>query len=345
MVPNNSVVLPAEWYKQSAVQLTWPHAKTDWAPYLEEANECFVNIAEEIIKREKLLIVTPEPDKVRSLLAHCPQDNIIYAKLPTNDTWARDHAGITVLEHGNPVVLDFRFNGWGNKFAAELDNQINKGISNLHLFSADISLRSKKDFVLEGGSVESDGCGTLLTTNHCLMAPNRNDRMSKADIENYLLKTFGLNRVLWLNYGHLEGDDTDGHIDTLVRFCNAKTLAYVKCSDTSDSHYPELQKMEAALTEFRTAAGKPYQLVPLPHAEAIWENGERLPATYANFLIINGAVLMPIYGIKEDKIAVAAIKTAFPNREVVEINCRVLIKQHGSLHCVTMQYPEGVFNG
>ena len=200
------------------------------------------------------------------------------------------------------------------------------------------------DFVLEGGAIESDGQGTILTTSGCLLAPKRNEGMNRADIEEHLKRTLHAQRILWLDHGHLEGDDTDGHIDTLARFCPGQTIAYVKCTDQNDSHYEDLSLMEEQLHTFRTLQDEPYQLVPLPMPDAIYdENGQRLPATYANFFIVNSAVLMPTYNQPvNDENAKKALQKAFPQHEVVGIDCRALIRQHGSLHCCTMQFPVSV---
>ncbi|MDR1610043.1 MAG: agmatine deiminase family protein, partial [Candidatus Symbiothrix sp.] len=195
--------------------------------------------------------------------------------------------------------------------------------------------------VLEGGSIESDGEGTLLTTSRCLLSKNRNEYKSKEEIAGYFQMIFGLKRILWLNKGYLAGDDTDSHIDTLARFCDSQTIAYVQCTDESDEHFKELSQMERELQKFKTPDGKPYRLIPLPMAEPVYEDDERLPATYANFLIINGAVLMPGYNSPLDEIARLQLQQAFPDREIISIDCLPLIKQHGSLHCVTMQLPEG----
>ena len=198
-------------------------------------------------------------------------------------------------------------------------------------------------FVLEGGSIESDGLGTLLTTSECLLSPNRNGQLNKVEIEEYLRSTFHLERVLWLDYGYLAGDDTDSHIDTLARFCSPDTIAYVQCRDVNDEHYEELHRMEEQLKTFQTLAGEPYKLLALPMADKIEVEGERLPATYANFLIMNNAVLYPTYNQPEnDMRAQEVLQKAFPEHEIVGVDCRALIKQHGSLHCVTMQYPMGV---
>lgn len=334
--------LPAEWAKQSGVQLTWPHAGTDWAYMLDEVQECFVNIAREIALREKLLIVTPEPEQVeRQLSATVNMEHVRFLKCDTNDTWARDHGAITLLDTDKPSLLDFTFNGWGLKFAADKDNQITRRAMEAGALKG--RYENRLGFVLEGGSIESDGMGTLLTTSQCLLSPNRNGQLNKVEIENYLRSAFRLRQVLWLDHGYLAGDDTDSHIDTLARFCSPETIAYVQCNDTADEHYEALRNMEAQLRTFRTLSGEPYRLLPLPMADRIDEAGERLPATYANFLIMNEAVLYPTYRQPEnDARAKAVLQEAFPNHEIVGIDCRALIKQHGSLHCVTMQYPAGV---
>lgn len=335
---------PAEWHPQSAVQLSWPHAGTDWASSLSDVIPCYVEIARAISRRQKLLIICQDAAEVRAQLKGCKMQNVILHALPTNDTWARDHGGITIFEEGKPVILDFRFNGWGLKFAAHHDNLLTRLMYRDGLFAQQVGYCNRQHLVLEGGALESDGKGTLLTTADCLLASNRNDHLSKGEIEAELKKNFHLERVLWLHHGFLEGDDTDSHVDTLARFCDRETIAYVRCEDSSDVHYEALQKMEAELQQFATREGKPYRLIPLPMADmAIDEDGHRLPATYANFLIINGAVLLPFYGnAAKDEQARKALEEAFPKYEIIGINCEPLIRQHGSLHCITMQYPEGV---
>ena len=338
----NKIILPAEWYPQSAVQLTWPHDETEWAPILDEVIPCFVSIAKEVIKHEKLLIVCPDEQEVRRQLGDVDDSRIIFREMATNDTWARDHGGITVFDQGEPVVYDFVFNGWGMKFAANLDNLVTRNLSVQGTFAGGVQVINMQPFVLEGGSIESDGKGTLLTTVECLSSQNRNEYLQKEELEAYLKDVFGFERILWLENGYLAGDDTDSHIDTLARFCSEDTIAYVQCKDESDEHFEELQAMEQELQAFRQADGKPYRLIALPMADPVEWEGERLPATYANFLIINGAVLLPYYKSPKDELAKKALQQAFPEREIIGINCLPLIKQHGSLHCVTMQYPEGV---
>lgn len=340
----NKTTLPPEWYPQSAVQLTWPHGGTDWAEMLDEVTPCFVAIAKEVIKREKLIIVCPDESKVRTGLGEVDYSRIIFREMETNDTWARDHGGISVFDDGIPVVYDFVFNGWGMKFAANHDNLITRKLFHSKTFAEGVVPVNMQPFVLEGGSIESDGKGTLLTTVECLSSVNRNEYLQQEELENYLKQVFGLDRILWIESGYLAGDDTDSHVDTLARFCSEDTIAYVQCSDEEDEHFAELQEMEEELKEFTQANGEPYRLIPLPMADKVEWEGERLPATYANFLIINGAVLLPFYNSPKDEIARAALQTAFPDREIVSINCLPLIKQHGSLHCVTMQYPQEFIN-
>jgi agmatine/peptidylarginine deiminase len=319
---------------------------------LPEVEECFFQIAGEILRRQPLLIVSPlQPDELSSRLQARGADTsrLVQACIPTNDTWARDHGMITLLGTHTPdngkydaILLDFKFNGWGMKYAANLDNLINQRLV------VQVPFRSKrisaKRFVLEGGSIESDGRGTILTTTQCLTAPNRNDE-NRGQLEASLKTYFWAERVLWLNHGYLAGDDTDSHIDTLARFCPDDTIAYVQCLDEQDEHFSALKAMEADLQSFRTPEGEPYRLLPLPLPRPIHdEDGERLPATYANFLILNEAVLMPTYGQPDlDAQAQEVLAQAFPGREIVGIDCRPLIRQHGSLHCVTMQYPQEVF--
>lgn len=340
------IIFHAEWYPQSVVQMTWPHEDTDWLPILDEVTECFITIAKEIAKREKLLIVCKNEAKTRAQLTGINFNSVIFREIISNDTWARDHGGITVFIDEKPVIYDFVFNGWGMQFAAGFDNLITRRLVHEKTFAPAVDVVSMQPFILEGGSIDTDGKGTLLTTVSCLCSLNRNEHIKKEQIEAYLKDIFGLSRVLWLENGKLEGDDTGGHIDTLARFCDENTIAYVKCTDKDNSCYKSLKEMEKELKSFRALNGQPYRLIPLPMVYyADWEyewQCERLPATYANFLIINGAVLVPFYQLETDAVAAKALQKAFPDREVIGIDCRPLVKQNGSLHCVTMQYPQGV---
>lgn len=338
--------LPPEWAPQSGVMLTWPHKHGDWAQRLPQVEPVFVEIAHRVTRSEKVLISCYDRahrEHVGELLTTSGVDmgRVMLRTVPSNDTWARDHGPLTVMCSGEPLLLDFGFNGWGRKYGFELDNQINR-----RLYAADafgyVPMQTV-DLILEGGSIEVDGSGALLTTARCLLAPTRNPSLTREQLEQRLKELLGLNRILWLHHGYLAGDDTDSHIDTLARFCDSRTIAYVRCDDPDDEHYAELKAMEDELKSFRAVDGQPYRLVPLPWPRAKFdEDGNRLPATYANFLIINGAVLVPTYDDPADEAALVALKECFPDREIVGINCLPLIYQFGSLHCVIMQLPEGV---
>ena len=337
---------PAEWAAQSGVMLTWPHADSDWAAQLDEVEPVFAEIASQIARREIVLIVvtgTSHRQHVeQQLVRHsCLLTQVRFAIAPSNDTWARDHGPITVLANGQPRLLDFTFNGWGNKHPADRDNAINRELQRQDSFG-EIPLESL-DLVLEGGSIDTDGEGSLLTTRNCLLNPTRNPELNQTQIEARLGTLLGVDRILWLSHGYLAGDDTDSHIDMLARFCPDDTIAYVQCDDPDDEHYTELQAMRDELEQLRSHADKPYRLVPLPWPEPIFNaQGERLPASYANFLVINDAVLVPQYDDEKDSQARLQLQHCFPNREVIGINCRPLIEQYGSLHCLTMQFPAGV---
>lgn len=334
--------LPAEWELQDCVQLTWPHRSTDFAPVYDRAVACFVTIAREISKRQKLLIACKSKQIAIQELGNVLNENITFVEVDTNDVWARDHGAITVYEDDKPFLYDFTFNGWGKKFPAEKDNAITKSLFQSGFFASS-NYRDLSKFVLEGGSIESDGKGVLLTTESCLLSKFRNPKFTKSEIEDFLKSTFDLKKMLWLSHGELAGDDTDGHIDTLARLVDENTIIYVSCDDAKDMHYVDLQAMKQELKAFTTIDGKPYKLIPLPMTPAIFdEDGNRIPATYANFLIMNSAVLLPIYNCETDKQAIEILQKVFPSKEIVPIDCSVLILQHGSLHCVTMQYPHGV---
>jgi agmatine/peptidylarginine deiminase len=339
---DNKIIFPAEWHPQSAVQLTWPHEETDWCALLDEVIPCYVAIVKEVVKREKVVIVCRDEQTVRSQLGDADYAQIVFCETASNDTWARDYGGISVIENGVPVVYDFVFNGWGMKFPANYDNLITRRLSGAGVFSDKVELVNMQPFVLEGGSIETDGKGTLLTTVECLASINRNEYLGQEQLEYHLKDIFGLKRILWLDCGYLAGDDTDSHIDTLARFCSEDTIAYVQCTDEADEHFAELQEMEKELKAFIQENGEPYKLLPLPMADKVEWEGERLPATYANFLIINGAVLVPFYDSPKDEEVRVALQSVFKDREVIGVNCLPLIKQHGSLHCIAMHYPEGV---
>lgn len=342
--------MPAEWHSQSCVQLTWPHEDTDWKPYLEEITHTFVEIAKAVTRYEPLVVAAKHPDRVKTQLAASldekEMERVRIYECDNDDTWARDHAFITLVptdasDAENETqcrLMDFKFNGWGEKFAAEKDNRVNSTLYAAGAFGG--KRMANNDLVLEGGSVESDGKGTVLTTSICLLAPHRNQPMNQKELEEQLLKRLCARKIVWLDHGQLIGDDTDGHIDTIVRTAPDNTLIYVGCDDNTDPQYADLKALETQLQQATDADGKTFRLMKLPMPAAIYDDGDRLPATYANFLVINGAVIVPTYAQPEaDAQAMQTIGEAFPGRDIIGIDSRTIIRQHGSIHCLTMQYP------
>ncbi len=333
--------LPPEWAPQAAVMLTWPRQDGDFARHFDAVERNFIAIAVAIGRFQNVHVnVAEQADALQARLidAGVPRERLIVHEVPNDDVWARDHGPVTVVRDGKLVHLDFTFNGWGNKFSAARDNALTRKLAQYEAWVAPVETI---DFVLEGGALEVDGHGTLLTTERCLLATTRNPHLNKAQIEDLLKAQLGLDRVLWLTHGDLIGDDTDGHIDTIARYCDATTIVYQGCDDRSDAHYDDLAAMADELRALRDWQGNPYQLVALPLPTAIFDpdDGRRLPAGYANFLILNGAVLVPVYGQPLDAVALDLIRPVFPDREVIGIDCNALIQQYGGLHCVTMQIP------
>ncbi len=398
-------VLPAEWEPQSAVMLTWPHTGTDWKPYLADITNTYIDLANIITRYEQLLVATPDKSAtwqtLHDSLSPEQMDRVHLYEVDSNDTWARDHGPITMVMRKKqntwmtPIrLLDFKFNGWGEKFKWEKDNAINLQLYYQAAFNAD--LENHQGFVLEGGSIESDGRGTLFTTSQCLLAPHRNQPFTRENIDHQLKNFFNLRQVVWLDHGNLVGDDTDGHIDTIVRVAPHDTLLYIGCDDPGDEQYDDFQALEKQLQGLLTFEGYPYRLLKLPMPDPVFDNGEqlitrgkdgvlrdaysgeiyqekkigreigcdkdcdngcgkqcknvplgdRLPATYANFLIINKAVIYPTYNQPEkDEEAKRQIQLAFPDREIIGVDSLTIIRQHGSIHCLTMQLPEGAIRG
>ena len=340
-------MMPAEWAPQSGVILTWPHQHGDWADNLAQTEKTFTELAAHISQQETALIICWNHEHishVRQLLANHPAVNLLRVILtlaPSNDSWARDHAPITVIDNGRPVLLDFTFNGWGNKYPSTLDNEITRRLYAEGVFGDTPLYHS--DMVLEGGSIDSNGQGVLLTTSRCLLSPARNPHMNRDEIDLVLREQLGVTTIHWLEHGALDGDDTDSHIDMLARFCNETTIAYTQCPDANDSQHDELNLMEKELQALQTANGNAYDLVPLPLPAPVYNHdGKRLPASYANFLIINEAVLVPVYGDPADELAISRLQQCFQQRTVIPVSCRSLIEQYGSLHCVSMQLAADV---
>ena len=333
---------PAEWEPQSAVLIAWPHAGTDWAQRLGEVEDTYVALVAAITRFQPAWICVADDDlqtyaEARLRSARVDMDQVRFIAFDYDDTWLRDSGPIVLREGDGFRVLDFHFTAWGGKFEAGRDDRLVESLASQGVFGD--APRQRIDFALEGGGIETDGAGSLLTTWQCLH--ERHPQADRAELDSKLRDWLAQDRVLWLDRGWLEGDDTDAHIDTLARFAPGDAIVFQACDDPGDSHYAELQAMAAELAALRTSDGRAYRLFPLPWAAPILDDGRRLAASYANFLIVNGAVLMPTYGSPKDEVAKAQLQKAFPDRELVGIDCLPLIKQHGSLHCVTMQFPEG----
>lgn len=334
------VRFPAEWENEGFILLSWPHADTDWNYMLDDVRRCYSDMIGAISRYEKIIVVSPDCSDVKSYLGEYDSDRIFFIDIPTNDTWIRDYGALTVIDsNGQPICLDFCFNGWGLKFASCFDNLVTSRMKSSGLITADVV--NCRNFVLEGGGIESDGNGLLMTTSTCQLSANRNSTLTRQEIEQKLLEYFGGKKVLWLNHGYLAGDDTDSHIDTLARFAPHNGIVFTGCDNPADEHFDELNEMKSEVMDFRTLSGNPFNLFELPLPDPIFdEDGERLPATYANFLALPTAVVMPTYGQpRKDQLAKQILEVAY-ERPVIGVDCTALIQQHGSLHCATMQIPK-----
>lgn len=338
----NKIRLPAEWEKQSGVLLVWPHVESDWKHNLDEINKVYLDMCRVISKFQKILLIFYDQQHKNEILKLFKKDRfdekkyqiIIYK---TNDTWCRDYAPITIY-NGNKIQLqNFTFNAWGNKYPAKLDNNFSKHLHQNNIFAHEQI--NYCDFILEGGCIDSDGQGSLLTSN-CLLKrhPNKN----KQEIESILTKYLGVNNILWLEHGSLTGDDTDGHIDNLARFIDKDTIVYSACDDKNHPDYISLKRMEAELHDLKQTNGKKYKLIPMHIPNNIIHKNKHLPASYVNFMFINDALLVPSYQDPQDSIILENLCGLFSNRHIISINSMPLIKQFGSLHCASMHFPKGL---
>ncbi len=343
------VRMPAEWEDVGAVIVAWPHENTDWAYMLDEVQKCYIELIHAISQYANVIVLVPEIGRVEEFFEDIPKQRIKFFEVPTNDTWTRDYGVITTIDSdGNPILNDFGFNAWGGKFISDKDNAVTSAMVNAKILKG--KYVDRNHFYLEGGSIESDGQGIIMTTESCLLTDTRNREYavigSKKPYEEYLEESLGAKKILWVDSGNLDGDDTDGHIDTIARLAPDNTIIYCGCGKLDDVQSKSLRRMKSSLESFTNLEGNPFRLIELPMPDPIYdEEGLRLPATYANYLAVNNAILMPVYGQPDnDNMAKDAIKKAFPNHEIKTVNCRALIHQHGSLHCATMQVPPYAIN-
>ena len=318
-----------EWEEQSYTILALPHIDSDWSEYLEEAQDKMIAFANEITRFQKVIMLY----KHKKDLQKIKNKKILPLNIATNDTWCRDFCAIGCKKDNKIIFLDFVFNAWGMKYPANLDNQVSKKLFTTKIFK-NTKLKSKH-FILEGGSVDGNGSGIILTTSHCLLEKNRNNT-NKAKITKKLKRYFNAKKILWLDNGYLSGDDTDCHIDNLARFLDKNTICYLKCDDKNDEHFSALNKMEEELKAFRNLENKPFSLIPIPMPKAIFYKEKRLPASYINFLFVNNALFVPIFDDENDQIAINIFKKICKNREIIPIDSRIFLRQGGSLHCLSM---------
>ncbi len=333
-----------EWEPIEYILLALPNKDTDWDYILQEAIQQYQRLVKAITDEGiKVALLCHDVGEAMEIMQESDQALITYIPMDYNDTWTRDYGLITVMRNERLRALDFGFNAWGLKFAADKDNLVNLNLEKKGLIQP-LTYRNERDFILEGGSVETDGKGTILTTSKCLQSPNRNGGKTKAELNKELHGRLGADHVLWLDHGALEGDDTDSHIDTLARLAPDDTIVFTGTKNFDDPQFESLLAMRAQLTLFRTSEGYPYNLVELPLPDPVLdEDGNRLPATYANYLVANGVIFMPTYSQPDkDELAMRSIKIAYPTHKVVGVDCRTLLRQHGSLHCATMQIPTGI---
>ena len=341
-------VFPAEWAPQGAIMLIWPHDDTDWGYRLGDAEKAFGALAVAITRYEPLVVICRDRrvrERALEQLAAlgCSRAAIATVLVDTDDTWTRDIAPITVTDDGLPVFVDWGFNGWGGRFGHGRDAEFGLNLIDSAGFATLGFERASA--ILEGGAIDTDGAGTLLVNRPSVLDPARNPGLEQAEAETLFGRHLGIERTLWLDVPPLAGDDTDGHVDTLARFCGPTTIAHAAPrAEGDDPNAPALAQLAEQLSALRTPAGEPYELIPLPGPEPVTdEHGQTCPATYANFVILNGAVLVPSYADAADGPAVERLKAAFPDRTVVPVPARTFVTQSGSLHCLTMQMPEGSF--
>lgn len=337
-----SAYLPPEWAAQAATLLVWPQADGDWDNGMAAARDVHAHMATALAAYQRVLLLAPDTEARRDIerrLELAGTDTIRIIDCPADDIWIRDYGPLTVIRDGRQSALDFRFDGWGRKFPSRRDDDVTRRLAAGGWLGG--AIHQPETLVLEGGSLEVDGRGALLTTRRCLLEENRNPGTNQATFEALFADRFGVDCVHWLDHGELFGDDTDGHIDTLARFVPGNGIVYQGCGDPDDDHARPLQAMAAELAALHDASGQPYALheLPLPTPIRDPDDGRRLPAGYANFLIANGCVLMPAFEDPADAIARAVLADAFPDRRIIPIDCRALIRQNGGIHCAAMQLP------
>nr|WP_314834986.1 agmatine deiminase family protein [uncultured Flavobacterium sp.] len=338
---------PAEWEKQQGILLCFPHNGKDWPGKYEAVQWAFVEFIKKVATFEQVFLVVADEnqkEKVNTMLetAHVAVANVSYIIHKTNRSWMRD-SGPIIIKNGNQrEALNFNFNGWAKYKNIQLDKFVPAKVSEFLNIPVTSVLYKGKPVIVEGGAIDTNGCGTLLTSEECLMHPDiqvRNPNFTKADYEAVFKEYLGITNVIWLGDG-IEGDDTHGHIDDLCRFVNEDTIVTIVESDSNDSNYKPLQDNLKRLQNAKLENGKSPKIVQLPMPKRLDFDGLRLPASYANFLILNTCVLVPTFNDSNDRIALNILADCFPNREIIGISAVDFIWGFGTLHCLSQQIPE-----
>ncbi len=333
--------LPAEWEPHEATWISWPHpGGASFPGAYEKVIPTFVQMVKALAESEIVRINmadAAEESRVKILLKDVPPERLEFFHIPTNEPWCRDHGPIFLTRKDKPrlAAVDFGFNAWGFKLTPfDADNDAAAKIAK----AVNVPLIDCGKFVFEAGSIDGNGQGTILTTESCLLNPNRNPKLSRQDIEKKLRDVLGVRQIIWLGDG-IAGDDTDGHVDDITRFVNRDTVVTVIEEDEEDANYEALQQNAERLHSTQLSDGYPLRVLKLPMPSAIRRHGQRLPASYANFYIANSVVLLPTYQDTGDVWAESVLKEAFPGRRIVPIDCRELIWGLGAFHCLTQQQP------
>jgi agmatine deiminase len=332
--------MPAEWEPHEATWLSWPHrGGISFPDSYDSVMPAFVQMVGALRESEKVCINVTDYDQeeqVRFLLRDTDTAHVEFFHIPTNEPWCRDHGPIFVKREQEPrlAILDWAYNAWGGKYPPfDLDDVVPTRIAQ----RLQVPVYYPK-LVMEGGSIDVNGSGSLLTTTACLLNPNRNPNNSKAEIELSLCDNLGVNHILWLGDG-IEGDDTDGHVDDITRFVGRATVVTAVEDDPQDRNYEPLRSNLSLLKKMTDERGEPLKVIALPMPPRIEKGDRRLPASYANFYIGNTVVLLPMFNSREDQRAIAILQSCFPTRKIIPIDCRELLWGLGAFHCLTQQQP------
>lgn len=337
--------MPAEWQRHTATWLTWPKDPETWPDRVPQAEQIFLKIMAALSPHERINLLVDDArteDAVRSRCIFAGAENIRFHQIVTVDSWIRDYGpNFVVNQAGGLAYNDWVFNAWGNKYEKlKKDDSIPARLEQVLTVP-----RFEPGIVMEGGSIEVNGAGCVLTTEQCLLNPNRNPQLSRAEIEKYLKDYLGVEKILWLGEG-IVGDDTDGHIDDIARFVAPNVIVCAVEDDPHDGNYEILQDNLKRLQEMTDVRGRPFKIIPLPMpgmvggASTDARNLDRLPASYANFYIANNVVLVPVFDHANDQRALETLERVFPTRKIVGINCEPLVWGMGTIHCLTQQQPE-----